>query len=861
MYSGTGTINMPFSYTVPVVFNNVLVNSDQVVVQGKVVALTQSVDAWVDEHGVGTIQDGTAEPEIQINASLNTGDFSISNSNGTFTVNGTTYTYSPNGATVQDSSGNIFVVTNDGQVINAGTAGSGHGAVPESRNVINTSNGKILFRANRAQLYGLDEYKYPELANYYLTVKNASDNSHQPVNWKSVMEQKYDVVDIEYQLTGQLKADSILFITGTGTIYKPQGSSANRKLYVVGGKHGDVQELFACYKTEKDSFVNIAKLNIVSYRQEQNKVTLIPLGSGINIDKAQIQNQLNAIYKSGIAAWTVELAPAITVGDTLWDKDSNGKLNIGSNLFSRYSSELRAINKYIRSQSYYRSNEYFLVVTNKPVDSLSSEIQGEMPRGRNIGYLFASNPTARLVAHELGHGAFALEHSFEGNATLSKRSSDCLMDYASGTALYKGKYWDYIHNPTVIVGILEDDDQMQSKDEQVKNINHWLAEIKEACKMNTTVTLGAGTYTFSATDMYVAGIHYDYLNVIITSPKAQSVSPKSRITLGTINHFGVTTGKLSCVDVCEGLVKIDVPQDKVTLMKAYLEGGINSHNLLLFVNGYRSNAPSLDEFPKGADEVNELDMYNYWSGIDAQFINRTGTRNVWYADGHHSVATSNHKDQGSFILNLSQWTCASNIMVSALLGSYGPLLKMYPVQNCLGYYHDASKFKLHTMSNASGFNLRRANGKKAGNDILAKITGGRIKFDVESDKLDIVCHSMGYAYALGIIDAIRQSDMKIKMGRFYIIAPENPKGATLNKADFEEVWQYGSNDKTGDKNQVWDMDGVAPQSVINGLTDNDRAYIPDDGSVPKGFLESHYIANYWWIFTLSQARNGYVKPR
>ena len=48
------------------------------------------------------------------------------------------------------------------------------------------------------------------------------------------------------------------------------------------------------------------------------------------------------------------------------------------------------------------------------------------------------------------------------------------------------------------------------------------------------------------------------------------------------------------------------------------------------------------------------------------------------------------------------------------------------------------------------------------------------------------------------------------------------------------------------------QDGVAPQAPIISINDKSkykeggRAYIPDE--VPKGFLLSHFIGNYMWIF-------------
>jgi len=39
------------------------------------------------------------------------------------------------------------------------------------------------------------------------------------------------------------------------------------------------------------------------------------------------------------------------------------------------------------------------------------------------------------------------------------------------------------------------------------------------------------------------------------------------------------------------------------------------------------------------------------------------------------------------------------------------------------------------------------------------------------------------------------------------------------------------------------------------------AYIPTDGSVPQGFISSHSIGNYKWIFNRQRNNPGYVSPR
>ncbi len=123
---------------------------------------------------------------------------------------------------------------------------------------------------------------------------------------------------------------------------------------------------------------------------------------------------------------------------------------------------------------------------------------------------------------------------------------------------------------------------------------------------------------------------------------------------------------------------------------------------------------------------------------------------------------------------------------------------------------------------------------------------------------------MGYAYALGVVDILKG---KVPLGRLYIIAPENAEAGDINLNDFEEVWQYGSNLGESNADPLHQQDGVAPQTAVKGLKDIEklplgkrgRAFIPK--GEPKGFLQSHSVGNYKWIFTRDKKDNGYVKPR
>ena len=73
-------------------------------------------------------------------------------------------------------------------------------------------------------------------------------------------------------------------------------------------------------------------------------------------------------------------------------------------------------------------------------------------------------------------------------------------------------------------------------------------------------------------------------------------------------------------------------------------------------------------------------------------------------------------------------------------------------------------------------------------------------------------------------------------------------------------WQDPIGKKLENNNTLkWLQDGVAPQCPIGEIGGN-RAYIPDEE--PQGFVESHLIKNFEWIFSKrKKGQSGYVTPR
>lgn len=254
--------------------------------------------------------------------------------------------------------------------------------------------------------------------------------------------------------------------------------------------------------------------------------------------------------------------------------------------------------------------------------------------------------------------------------------------------------------------------------------------------------------------------------------------------------------------------------------------------ILVFSNGYRGPDKNNDV---SDDIVTSGDRFSYWMGIDKEFIKRIEPFETYYIDGSHGIATSSHKSMLKF-----GWSIAA--------------VKTFAPKD---YYEI-----LNSKPNEAGFNERREKGKIAGKAFLNARCNSPACIET-LDTVDIVCHSMGYAYALGFIDAIQG---KVIFGKMYIIAPENACVGGTDWSQFEEVWQYGSNLDQPNPDPVWEQDGIAPQCQVKGLekvppTKGGRAFIPKDWPT-KNFVDSHMLFNYFWMFNrIKKGEPGYIKPR
>jgi hypothetical protein len=286
--------------------------------------------------------------------------------------------------------------------------------------------------------------------------------------------------------------------------------------------------------------------------------------------------------------------------------------------------------------------------------------------------------------------------------------------------------------------------------------------------------------------------------------------------------------------------------------------------ILVFVNGYRptSLGSSFEEnfadiqnngleFPNSLNRLFTNDRYNYWNPwnkIDEKFKHRMNPTEVYYADGHHSVSTSNHRSLINFTTNSSNYPerCSNK-------KSHRCFISKTVKSKLFGARKVSTYDLLATKPNKRGFRVRMNSGRIAGRNMEQLLN--ELPNTSKNDTIYIVAHSMGFAYAQGMIEYLRG---KVNFGSYYILAPENGSTGHVNKKEWKNVWQYGSALNRKGQDAPCLQDGVAPQSGVGGLPEKNRIFIPEKYYKQKGYFDSHFIGYYTWIFQIPPQEPGFV---
>ncbi len=318
------------------------------------------------------------------------------------------------------------------------------------------------------QWYGLDTQRYELLTEQYPQRQIKGQPYRTP--WISTSTETAGMPLLARRRDGG-SMDSLIFITANGNLDPNWTNSATQATHPAQAAAGDqeTKAIYAAYpnpnatEANRDSVppnILAGQVNMVIYTPVRKRVHIVPVGNApISVTAASLEAGLNAIYKPAVAEWTVLMQENLSVANF-----ESPLEQIPTAPLSNYTPQMIQIREALKQQAYYNPNDYYLLVVPEMEDA--SRL-GFMSRKRAFGFLNAASlRNAELfthtAAHELGHGAFHLQHIFDRFPDLRPGATDNLMDYGQGRDLYKYQ-WDNIHEPESNFSLFDEEGEGASK--------------------------------------------------------------------------------------------------------------------------------------------------------------------------------------------------------------------------------------------------------------------------------------------------------------------------------------------------------------------------------------------------------------
>ncbi|MEX1238494.1 MAG: fibronectin type III domain-containing protein [Cyclobacteriaceae bacterium] len=417
----------------------------------------------------------------------------------------------------KDEAGNIVITTTDGgeQTLDKGVSyaivddvGNGY-IVDREGNIAKTTSSAARAAAARGSRhydltvgfarghgrYGFDEKRFEALSRYYQQLAGGVY-----VGWKALSSSAPDAIDSHLR-SGETDLRSMRFEAGAIPIIPVSSGAGKVTLNVQGKAAGLEEELLALYKPADSLPDKVAgKINLVTYDPIRYNLVIVPVNGATipgGLSAYVISGSLNNVFNQAVVEWKVRISERmhVALGET-FDEGETG-------VFSNYTDDMK---KVLSAWGRFEENTYYLFLIDEPRNMATL---GYMPRGRQAGFVFVAphqgnaEEFLKTLAHELGHGAFNLKHTFSEH-NLPASTTDNLMDYSSGTALYKYQ-WDHIHQPQGVMGLFEggEEGMYDLAENEILNWWHDLPPYKKAAEILKEHLESTGVYenvTFKCDD-------------------------------------------------------------------------------------------------------------------------------------------------------------------------------------------------------------------------------------------------------------------------------------------------------------------------------------------------------------------------
>ena len=498
-YTGKGWTRAPFfkNIKIAVEFENIKLNSELKLVEGEVKA--QYDPSWgniLDVNKVIDVVDDILDP-LQASNDVHSYqvDFVIGSTANITVQNGQIIITTPQGVTgaifdfdkgenttITDANGTVYTVDPKGNVT-LGQQGTGIANSSNTENInsdgkvtaLSTIGAKVVFkRSSRSVAFDDTSAAYTnlptKLASKYKTIKDSDGNDY-PFYYKAVVNKEdgtktVDYVTAEITITDTIvKAKDIIFslnglkVTATDSI--TNGNVTVKTLEIPVFTTIGEPELVALVKDGTEKQKVIGAMTVIPIKDVGTvNISLVPV-NGVTISSADIE-AVKRIYSQAGVTLNITTLPA-------YQDRSITTLECGTSGFiANYTTEQNAFIDRYKASKTVSDNQYLLFVTKDITPS--RPISGFMPLHRQFGFVFtgqsqssteeiketSGSGLATVIAHEIGHGVFELQHPWEQYYNKNSFSTNWLMDYASGTKL-PYMHWQQISHPKTALYLFQSD--------------------------------------------------------------------------------------------------------------------------------------------------------------------------------------------------------------------------------------------------------------------------------------------------------------------------------------------------------------------------------------------------------------------
>ncbi|WKB81258.1 hypothetical protein QYR09_16090 [Cellulophaga lytica] len=492
-YTGWGFIVVPYlgDTQIRVTFNNIQINTDKQLTNG-------IVETEYDEKFATT--GGAGMSDVSELTELIEGDNDIDELNVNFVIppdyfedyitveDGQIVIRNPNDAQVRtsplgddkvivDSAGNTYHVDAEGNVTKGGKIDKGGPVNPDNVEGV-TKNGDIesltakgiTVTFNTRGTYGYDKLptgiNNTKLNEEYKTIKDAQGANYEIVNHvaeknnSSLITATVSISNSDYTI------DDLIFKTKQGELLTHTKATNNTINLSVQGRYTFENEpIYAVVKSKQDTTKQqtAGAFNLWHLSRKTVDVVLV------SVNGAQLPTaiELNTIFNQAATTLNIE-TKSVSLTNGLLGADN--KLEIGDKPWlNTYNQEQKAIIADLKQKIDYQKDKYYVFTFSSNFITTKS-IAGFMPLKRQFGFVFngglssdeeGKGDLAKVTAHEVAHGIFALQHPFTTYGNDTKGKTPWLMDYANGDLL-SHMDWAQIHNPNLKFYIFQDEEDGES---------------------------------------------------------------------------------------------------------------------------------------------------------------------------------------------------------------------------------------------------------------------------------------------------------------------------------------------------------------------------------------------------------------